>query len=148
MTLVISNIWYLKLCSIWNNLSGPVFGIWLKQKSLSIWNLEISNFCLCQTNCPVPWVVFSRYLKFFPKFPKRFAIFLHKFLKKFFFQLPLEQLLQLYGQKWVKTPMSNFSFLFLNECFDSIFLIPRIFYWGDCSFSTHIFSVQAKSGGC
>ena len=91
-----------------------------QSKKLSISrNLDISNFCLCWTNFPVLWAVFSRYLELFPKFPKLFAI---SFLKLIFFQPSLPQLLQLCRQKWVQDSQIDFFVHFLIKCFNSIFL--------------------------
>ena len=48
---------------------------WSKQKTLGNSNLDISNFCLCWTNFPVPLAVFSCNPKVFSKFPKLFLQF-------------------------------------------------------------------------
>ena len=69
------------------------------------------------------FAVFFRYLKLFPKFPKVFAIFL---LKLVFFQLPLEQLLELCWQWW-KALKSNYFCSFFDRMFWFDFLISRIF---------------------
>ena len=91
-----------------------------KQKSLRISNLDISNFCLFQTN--------FRSVEQFPpaisNLSQNFQSFSWSFISQIslFFQLPLAQLLQLCRQEWVKTLKANFI-LFLIEYFVSIFLL-------------------------
>ena len=48
------------------------FSTWSKQKTYSISNLDISNFCLCWANFPILWAVFFCNLKLSSKFSKPF----------------------------------------------------------------------------